>query len=107
MGDSGSIGLGGLIGIMFIFIKAGFYLPVLGFIFVLEFVSSVIQIGYYKLTGKRIFLCAPIHHHFQFKMRENGFYGSEIDIKSKIAWRFHIISVVLLIVGTILFLKVR
>jgi len=107
MGDSGSIGLGGMIGILFIFIKAGFYLPILGFIFVLEFASTFIQIGYYKLTKKRIFLCAPIHHHFQFKMRDKGSYGSEMNIKSKIAWRFHIISVVLLIVGTILFLKVR
>ncbi len=107
MGDSGSVGLGGMIGICFIFIKAGFYLPILGFIFVLEFASSVIQIGYYKVTKKRVFLCAPIHHHFQFKMREKGTYGGELNIKGKIAWRFHIISVVLLIVGTILFLKVR
>lgn len=107
MGDSGSIGLGGLIGIWFIFIKAGFYLPIIGFIFVLEFVSSVLQIGYFKLTKKRIFLCAPIHHHFQFRMRQRGVYGSEMNIKTKIAWRFHIISVVLLVVGTILFLKVR
>lgn len=107
MGDSGSVGLGGMVGIMFIFIKAGFYLPILGFIFVLEFVSTVFQICYFKLTHKRFFLCAPIHHHFQFKMRKKGLYGSELNIKSKIAWRFHIISVVLLIIGTILFLKVR
>lgn len=107
MGDSGSIGLGGLVGILFIFIKAGFYLPILGFIFLLEFASTFLQIGYFKLTKKRIFRCAPIHHHFQFKMREKGYYGGESNIKSKIAWRFHIISVVLLIVGTILFLKVR
>lgn len=107
MGDSGSIGLGGMIGILFIFIKAGFYLPILGFIFVLEFVSSVLQIGIYKVTKKRLFLCAPIHHHFQFKMRKRGVYGGELNIRSKIAWRFHIISIVLLIVGTILFLKVR
>lgn len=107
MGDSGSIGLGGLVGIMFIFIKAGFYLPILGFIFLLEFASTFLQIGYFKLTKKRIFRCAPIHHHFQFKMRDKGYYGSEANIKSKIAWRFHIISVVLLIIGTILFLKVR
>lgn len=107
MGDSGSIGLGGLIGICFIFIKAGFYLPILGFIFLLEFVSTFLQIGFYKLTKKRIFLCAPIHHHFQIKMRQKGHYGNEMNIKSKITWRFHIISVLLFIVGTILFLKVR
>lgn len=107
MGDSGSIGLGGMIGICFIFIKAGFYLPILGFIFLLEFASTFLQIGYYKLTKKRIFLCAPIHHHFQIKMRQNGNYGTEMNIKSKITWRFHIISVLLFIIGTILFLKVR
>lgn len=107
MGDSGSIGLGGLIGICFIFIKAGFYLPILGFIFLLEFASTFLQIGYYKLTKKRIFLCAPIHHHFQIKMHQKGIYGNEINIKSKITWRFHIISVLLFIIGTILFLKVR
>ena len=107
MGDSGSIGLGGLIGICFIFIKAGFYLPILGFIFLLEFASTFLQIGYYKLTKKRIFLCAPIHHHFQIKMHQKGNYGNEINIKSKITWRFHIISILLFIIGTILFLKVR
>ncbi len=107
MGDSGSIGLGGLIGVCFIFIKAGFYLPILGFIFLLEFASTFLQIGYYKLTKKRIFLCAPIHHHFQMKMRQKGNYGNEMNIKSKITWRFHIISVLLFIIGTILFLKVR
>jgi phospho-N-acetylmuramoyl-pentapeptide-transferase len=107
MGDSGSVGLGGLIGIMFIFIKAGFYLPIVGFIFALEFVSVVLQIGYFKLTRRRIFLCAPIHHHFQIQMRKKPFYESEFCIKSKITWRFHIISVILLVAGLILFLKVR
>ena len=107
MGDSGAIGLGGLIGILFIFIKAGFYLPILGFIFLLEFGSSLLQIGYYKLTHKRIFLRAPIHHHFQFLMRKSTVYGNDNNINSKITWRFHIISIVLFIVGTILFLKVR
>lgn len=107
MGDSGSIGLGGLVGILFIFIKAGFYLPILGFIFIIEFLSSFIQIGYYKMTHKRIFLMAPIHHHFHLKMKKRGYYGTDANIRSKIAWRFHIISIVLFIVGTIIFLKVR
>ena len=107
MGDSGSIGLGGLIGILFIFIKAEFYLPIIGFIFFLEFASSFLQIGWYKMTKKRLFRIAPIHHHFQFNMRDAGYYGGEMNIKSKIAWRFHIISVLLLVIGTILFLKIR
>jgi len=107
MGDSGSVGLGGLIGILFVFTKAGFYLPIVGFIFLMEFVSVVIQIGYYKMTKKRVFLMAPIHHHFQIKMRNSGRYGGEFQIKSKIAWRFHILSVVLLVLGLVLFLKIR
>ncbi len=107
MGDSGSVGLGGLIGILFIFIKAGFYLPILGFIFVLEFLSTFLQIGYFKLTKKRLFKMAPIHHHFQILMRAKGYYGTEANIKAKITWRFHIISALFLIIGTILFLKIR
>lgn len=107
MGDSGSVGLGGLIGILFVFTKTGFYLPIVGFIFLLEFVSVFTQIGYYKFTKKRIFLMAPIHHHFQIKMRKCGAYPGEFHIKSKICWRFHILSIVLLVLGLALFLKVR
>ncbi len=107
MGDSGSVGLGGLIGILFVFTKAGFFLPIVGFIFLLEFVSVIIQIGYFKLTHKRFFLMAPIHHHFQIKMQRSGRYGGPFEIKSKIMWRFHILSVLLLVLGLVLFLKVR
>ena len=107
MGDSGSVGLGGLIGILFVFTKAGFFLPMVGFIFLLEFASVFIQIGYFKLTKKRVFLMAPIHHHFQIMMRRSGGYAGEFQIKSKITWRFHILSVVLLILSLVLFLKVR
>jgi phospho-N-acetylmuramoyl-pentapeptide-transferase len=107
MGDSGSVGLGGLIGIMFVFTKAGFYLPIVGFIFMLEFVSVLLQIGWFKLTRKRIFLMAPIHHHFQILMRKSGRFAGEFQIKSKILWRFHIISLVFLVVGLVLFLKIR
>jgi phospho-N-acetylmuramoyl-pentapeptide-transferase len=107
MGDSGSVGLGGFIGILFIFSKSEFYLPIVAFIFLLEFVSVFLQMGYFKLTKKRIFLCAPIHHHFQFGMRASGKYASEFHIKSKVTWRFHILSVLFLIVGLALFLKIR
>ena len=107
MGDSGSVGLGGLIGIVFVFTKAGFYLPIVGFIFLLEFISVLMQIGWFKLTHRRIFLMAPIHHHFQIQMRKSGLFGGEFQIKSKIMWRFHILSVVLLVIGLALFLKVR
>jgi phospho-N-acetylmuramoyl-pentapeptide-transferase len=107
MGDSGAVGIGGTIGILFIFVKAIFFLPIVGFIFLLEFVSVVLQIASFKTTGKRIFLRAPIHHHFQFMMRKNPFYSNEFFIRSKITWRFHIISTILLVVGLIIFFKVR
>jgi phospho-N-acetylmuramoyl-pentapeptide-transferase len=107
MGDSGAVGLGGTIGILFVFVKAVFFLPLVGFIFLLEFISVVLQIISFKLTGKRIFLRAPLHHHFQFKMRKTPFYNNEWDIRSKITWRFHIISVILLVVGLITFFKLR
>jgi phospho-N-acetylmuramoyl-pentapeptide-transferase len=107
MGDSGSVGLGGLIGILFVFTKAGFYLPIVAFIFMLEFVSVLLQIGYFKLTRRRLFLMAPIHHHFQILLRKSGRFGGEFQIKQKIIWRFHIASVVLLVIGLALFLKIR
>jgi len=108
MGDSGSVGLGGMMAIMFVFIKAEFYLPVVGFVFILEFISDIIQISWFKLTRRRVFRMAPIHHHFQLAMQENPFYGgNKFLIKSKITWRFHIISVILLVIGLILFFKVR
>ncbi len=107
MGDSGSIGLGGMLGIMIVFIKAEFYLPVIAFIFLIEFASSFMQIFWYKMTKKRLFRMAPIHHHFQINMRESKKYSSEGDIKSKITWRFHILSVFLFVMGLLLYLKVR
>jgi phospho-N-acetylmuramoyl-pentapeptide-transferase len=107
MGDSGAVGLGGTIGVLFVFVKAGFFLPIVGFIFLLEFTSVALQIASFKTTGKRIFLRAPIHHHFQFMMRKNPFYSNEFYIRSKITWRFHILSVILLVVGLIVFFKVR
>lgn len=108
MGDSGAIGLGGVIGILFVFLKAEFYLPIVGFVFFLEFVSDIIQISWFKMTRKRVFLMAPIHHHFQLKMLRNPFYrNNRFFVKAKITWRMHILSVILLIVGLILFFKVR
>lgn len=65
MGDSGSLALGGLIGYIAIVIRQEFLLLIIGGVFVMEAVSVLMQVGYFKLTrGKRIFKCAPIHHHF-------------------------------------------
>jgi phospho-N-acetylmuramoyl-pentapeptide-transferase len=73
MGDTGSLALGGLIGVMAFMIHQPFTLVIVGGVFVAELLSVVIQIGFFKYTkrrfgvGKRVFLMAPIHHHFQKK----------------------------------------
>ncbi len=82
MGDSGSLPLGALIGYLAIVAKSEILLLAIGFIFVLETVSVILQVGSYKLRQKRVFLMAPIHHHFEQKgWKEN-----------KIIVRFWIIS---------------
>lgn len=67
MGDSGSLTIGAFIGYMAIVGKSELLLLLIGFIFVIETVSVILQIGSYKLRKKRIFLMAPIHHHFEMK----------------------------------------
>jgi phospho-N-acetylmuramoyl-pentapeptide-transferase len=67
MGDSGSLTLGAFIGYMAIIGKSEILLLLIGLIFVIETVSVILQIGSYKLRKKRIFLMAPIHHHFEMK----------------------------------------
>ena len=65
MGDTGSLALGGVIGVISILLKQELLLPVIGGIFVMEAVSVILQVGSYKLRKKRIFRMAPIHHHFE------------------------------------------
>ena len=73
MGDTGSLALGGLIGVMAFMIHQPVTLILVGGVFVLEAVSVILQVGWFKLTkrrfgvGQRLFLMAPIHHHFQKK----------------------------------------
>jgi len=70
MGDTGSLPLGGLLAFIAVAIRQEFLLTVMGGIFVLEMFSVILQVGYFRATGgqkkggKRIFRCAPIHHHF-------------------------------------------
>lgn len=72
MGDTGSLALGGLIGATAISTGQVLLIPILGIMFVISCVSVVIQVIYYKLTKKRVFLMAPLHHHFEKKgMNEN------------------------------------
>ncbi|MGB7433042.1 MAG: phospho-N-acetylmuramoyl-pentapeptide-transferase [Ahrensia sp.] len=89
MGDTGSLALGGLIGTVAVATKHEIVLAIVGGLFVMEALSVIIQVGYFKLTGKRVFLMAPIHHHFEKK----GWTESQVVI------RFWIIAVVLALVG--------
>ena len=101
-------------GIMAILIKKELFLIVIGGVFVIEALSVIIQRYYFKYTkrrygeGRRVFRMAPIHHHFQVKMRSGPAGGSQgFQVNSKITWRLHIVSVILLVMSLVLFLKVR
>jgi phospho-N-acetylmuramoyl-pentapeptide-transferase len=89
MGDTGSLGLGGLLGVIAVATKHEIVLAIVGGIFVVEALSVIIQVGSFKLTGKRVFLMAPIHHHFE----KLGWTEPQVVI------RFWIISVVLALIG--------
>ena len=65
MGDVGSLGLGGALGTVALLIKQELLLPIVGGVFVMEALSVIIQVGSFKLTGKRVFKMAPLHHHFE------------------------------------------
>ena len=65
MGDVGSLALGGALGTVAILIKQELLLPIVGGVFVLEAMSVIIQVAYFKTTGKRVFKMAPLHHHFE------------------------------------------
>ena len=89
MGDTGSLSLGGLLGATAVAVKHEIVLAVVGGLFVLELVSVVVQVVSFKLTGKRVFRMAPIHHHFE----KLGWQESTVVI------RFWIISVMLAVAG--------
>ena len=65
MGDVGSLALGGALGTIAVLIRQEFLLPIVGGIFVVEVLSVIIQVSYFRLTRKRVFLMAPIHHHYE------------------------------------------
>lgn len=67
MGDTGSLSLGGFIGAISVFSSNSFFIPITGIMFALSSISVIIQVFWYKRTGKRVFLMAPLHHHFQHK----------------------------------------
>ena len=96
MGDTGSLALGGALGAIAVSTKHEIVLAIIGGLFVVEALSVIIQVLYFKQTGKRVFLMAPIHHHFE----KLGWAESQIVI------RFWIISLILALVG-LATLKVR
>ena len=96
MGDTGSLSLGAALGGISVLTKQEIVLAIVGGIFVAEAVSVILQVGSYKLTGKRIFKMAPLHHHFE----KNGI------AESKIVIRFWIIALILALIG-LATLKIR
>ena len=89
MGDTGSLSLGGSLGAVSIISKHEIVLGIIGGLFVLETASVIIQVISFKLTGKRVFMMAPLHHHFEKK----GWAESTVVI------RFWIISIILALIG--------
>lgn len=89
MGDTGSLALGGMIGTTAVATKHEIVLAIVGGLFVVEALSVIIQVASYRMTGKRVFRMAPIHHHYEKK----GWTESQVVI------RFWIISVMLALVG--------
>lgn len=90
MGDTGSLALGGIIGVSAVLLKREFLLGLIGGIFVAEALSVIIQVGSYKLRNKkRVFLIAPLHHHFEYKGWP----------ETKVVIRFWIIGLLLAILG--------
>lgn len=90
MGDTGSLTLGGIIGVSAVLLKREFLLGIVGGIFVAEAMSVILQVASYRLRNKkRIFLCAPLHHHFEYKGWP----------ETKVVIRFWIVGLLLAIIG--------
>ena len=102
MGDTGSLALGGIIAVFAIVIRKELLIPILCGVFLIENLSVIMQVGWFKITkkkygeGRRIFLMAPLHHHYQKK----GLH------EAKIVARFWIVAILLAVI-TIVTLKVR
>jgi len=93
MGDTGSLAIGGVLAAAAILTKTELLLPIIGGIFVLEALSVMIQYGFFKLTKKRVFKMAPIHHHFELSGWE----------ENKVVVRFWIIQFAFAVVGFVLY----
>jgi phospho-N-acetylmuramoyl-pentapeptide-transferase len=96
MGDTGSLAIGAALAALSLTLNVQLLLPIIGGLFVIETLSVMIQVASFKLTGRRVFKMAPIHHHFELK----GWPEPRVIV------RFWIISVVLVLIG-LATLKVR
>ena len=96
MGDVGALSLGATLGVVAVFTRQEIVLLIMGGVFVMETISVILQVGSFKLTGKRIFHMAPLHHHFELK----GWPEPRVIV------RFWIITVVLVLIG-LASLKIR
>jgi phospho-N-acetylmuramoyl-pentapeptide-transferase len=89
MGDIGALALGAALGVIAVIVRQEIVLFIMGGVFVMETVSVILQVGSFKLRGKRIFKMAPIHHHYELK----GW------AEPKVIVRFWIITVILVLIG--------
>lgn len=89
MGDTGALALGGFIAALAIMLKLPLFLPIVGIIYVLEALSVMIQVGYFKKTGKRFFKMAPLHHAFEV----SGW------AETRVVTLFHIVTAIACLVG--------
>jgi phospho-N-acetylmuramoyl-pentapeptide-transferase len=96
MGDVGALALGAALGVVAVLVRQELVLLIMGGVFVMETVSVILQVASFKLTGRRIFRMAPLHHHFELK----GWPEPRVIV------RFWIITVILVLIG-LASLKVR
>ena len=96
MGDIGALSLGAALGVVAVVVRQEIVLAIMGGVFVMETLSVIIQVASYKLTGRRVFKMAPLHHHFELK----GW------AEPKVIVRFWIITVILVLIG-LASLKIR
>jgi phospho-N-acetylmuramoyl-pentapeptide-transferase len=96
MGDVGALAIGAALGLMAVMVRQELVLVIMGGIFVVETLSVMIQVASFKMTGKRVFRMAPLHHHFELKGWP----------ETKVVVRFWIITIILVLIG-LASLKVR
>jgi len=108
MGDTGSLALGGAIATAAILIKQEITLIFVGGVFVMEALSVVLQVASYKMRGKRIFRCAPIHHHFEMVAKDAArAEGRDVEVvETLVTIRFWVLAIICAIIG-IATLKIR